>query len=290
MTRTRRIARGAARALGWTVLVLGVAVASIVATLETHGGRAWLAERLESSFNDALHGRLRIGEIRSARGLTIHATDVVFESPEGDPILRIEEATTGLVLRALLAGELQLHDTRADGVRVTISPGSEESTSLVETFSSRTRERGTSPLAIDTHTMHVQNATLVVAMGGPEIRITSIRGFVRVMRPAHQRASVRLDRIEGRFEEGPGSRVLGSPAFHAQGVIRAGDAVRIDLQGSLCLDPALDFSVDLRNDVATLRLDEDHRALGAALRVAGAFISGLVVERVDGVEDAPSGC
>ncbi|MBX3248140.1 MAG: hypothetical protein KF901_13255 [Myxococcales bacterium] len=274
------------RGLGWLALVLVGGALFATATLETPGGRAWVARRIEGAFSDAAHGELRIGSLRSVRGLRAHATDVVFSAPSGEDVLRIDEAHVAFDPLGLLTGELHLRDARAAGVLVRISPGQDATTSLEDAFSA---PRGEGPsrhaLAIDTHTIRVRDATLVVAMAGPEVRASEIDGFVRVVRPAGALVSVRLDRMRGRLESGPGARVLGTPTFRADAVIRARAPAELDLRGALCLDPPMHLALALRDGVATLRHDGEHRALGAALRVASVLTSALEVERDDALED-----
>lgn len=260
-------------------LALPATVSSFHSLVHTDSGRDVLRRGIEDVYARELRGELAIGEVLEWGGDLVRARDVTIRAPNGTVVIEAHEARLGLDVAALFAGQLHFEDVKARDAVVRVLPGEEERTSLEEAFASRGAPRPHDALAIDTGTMRVDGATLVVALDGPEVRLEDLSGFVRVVRPKDQGARVRLDRIEGRYL-GPGSRLLGEPRFDADGRVRVRpDGTEVSVDARIGLDPPMPVSVNVRGGRVRVAVDDDdHGGLGAALRIAGVFVGSLEVE------------
>lgn len=277
------------RAAGWLVAILASALAlgtlgagGLELWLRTERGRAFLAERLERALGRELRGSLRIGGIDRYDRASVVAHDVAFLDPRGQPVLELERVDLGLDLGALLSREARLRSAYARGVVVTLTPGEGGySTSIEETFAGPPGRGGGggAPFDVDTGTIHVEQASLVIAMGAPRVRFDELDGFVRVARKGHQAVKVRLDRIDGAWRL-PGTRLLDEKrTFHATGRVDGDAEAVVDLTVRACFRRG---EVPLRvryGKSLGLRLGydaDDARLVGLALRAVDLVTGGTV--------------
>lgn len=257
--------------------------------LGSENGRELTRRGVEAAYARHLRGSLRIGAIDTLDGTHARARDVRFFDPQGEVVVSVREAEVDLDAAALLGGTLRFERARARDAVVYVRPGVDAKTSLEEAFgsentedsnesSSHERTRATErPLAIDTGAIRFDDTTLRLALGGPEVTLRELEGFVRVAR-SEGGPRVRFDAVRGRYD-GPGARVLDHPRFEADGRLRvrpAGTEARFE--AVLDVDPP--WPITMAIDDGNVRIDagEDGPPLVvAAMETASFFVDSLDV-------------
>jgi hypothetical protein len=291
MTRWRTLGRIVGRVLAVIVflVVLGVLVAgSIELWLRTPWGRDFLESRLERVLSHEIRGLMRIGGIDRYSFGTAEAHDVEFLDPRGEPVIQIPRAELGIDLGSLFSRTVRLEGARARHAVITIAPGhGGKSTSIEETFASGRPKRGGGGgprIDIDTGAIHVEESSLVIAMGHPRFHIENLEGFVRVSRTGDRHARVRLDRIDGAWAL-PGLRLLDEAhPFHGSGRIDGNKDPVVDLSVRACF-PRGEVPARVRFGQSGFKFayDADEaRLVGLALRA----LDLIVGERVEAERSA----
>lgn len=257
--------------------------------LGSENGRELTRRGVEAAYARHLRGSLRIGALDALDGTRARARDVRFFDPQGEVVVSVREAEVDLDAAALLGGTLRFERARARDAVVYVRPGVDAKTSLEEAFasentedsnesSSHERTRATErPLAIDTGAIRFDDTTLRLALGGPEVTLRELEGFVRVAR-SEGGPRVRFDAVRGRYD-GPGARVLDHPRFEAEGRLRvrpAGTEARFE--AVLDVDPP--WPITMAIDDGNVRIDagEDGPPLVvAAMETASFFVDSLDV-------------
>lgn len=246
------------------------------ARLATERGRELVRRGIEGAYADRLHGTLRIGSIDAIENTMVRASNVRFADPEGIDVITVENATVDLDLSSLLGGTLRFDEARARGATLVVRSGAVEKTSLEEAFASRDPSSGPG-IAIDTGPIRFDATTLKLALGGAEVNVTELEGFVRVAR-SEGGPRVRFDAIRGRYE-GPGARVIGRPLFEASGRLRvrpAGTEARFDVE--LDMNPRWPIAITIDRGEMHFDLGSDGPPLVvAAMRTASVFVGSLEV-------------
>jgi hypothetical protein len=258
-------------------------------------GRELTRRGVEAAYARHLRGTLRIGSIDALEGTRARATDVRFFDPRGEVVVSVPEAEVDLDAAALFGGTLRFERARARDAVVYVRPGVVAKTSLEEAFASEDREiaedtedandpsspdrtRATErPLAIDTGAIRFDDTTLRLALGGPEVTLRELEGFVRVAR-SEGGPRVRLDAVRGRYD-GPGARVLDHPRFEANGRLRvrpAGTEARFE--AVLDVDPPWPITMSIDDGNVRIDAGEDGPPLVvAAMETASIFVNSLEV-------------
>jgi len=244
---------------------------------------------IEAAYARHLRGTLRIGSIDALDGTRAHARDVRFFDPQGEVVVSVRAAEIDLDAAALFGGTLRFERARARDAVVYVRPGVDAKTSLEEAFasvdsegsdesSSHERTRATErPLAIDTGAIRFDDTTLRLALGGPEVTLRELEGFVRVAR-SEGGPRVRFDAVHGRYD-GPGARVLDHPRFEAEGRLRvrpAGTEARFE--AVLEVDPPWPITIAIDHGNVRIDAGEDGPPLVvAAMETASALVDSLEV-------------
>lgn len=243
-------------------------------------GRELTRRGVEAAYARHLRGTLRIGSIDALDGTRARATDVRFFDPRGEVVVSVREAEVDLDATALLGGTLRFERARARDAVVHVRPGVDAKTSLEEAFASRTSDlRDTTderPLAIDTGAIRFDDTTLRLALGGPEVTLRELEGFVRVAR-SEGGPRVRLDAVRGRYD-GPGARLLDHPRFEANGRLRVrpvGTEARFE--AVLEVDPPWPITMSIDDGNVRIDAGED----GPPLVVAAMETASVLVDSLD---------
>jgi hypothetical protein len=251
------------------VLTLVVGLGCFYLGLTTEGGREWLARKIEDVYAEQVTGTLEIGHIRRLSGLAVDANDVRFLDPRARETITIADVHLEIELRALLGGKLLFSNGRARGGRVVIVPGRTFSTTLEDAFGSR-GARGGEPLDIDTGVIEIERTVLVVAMGGPRVRLGGINGALRVWRRDAEPVRVELERLAGSLSL-PGFEALEARRFTAGGLVHAEHTPLLDLRIRACLARG-EIPARLRFSPGRLHLrfdPSDNRLAGMVLGATG---------------------
>lgn len=279
MTRSRKVLRRVLIALVALLVTLAVGAGGLYLFLMSERGRDWLARRIENVYADQVTGTLEIGKIERLRGFAVDATNLRFLDPRAQEIITIEKAHLELEAGALLDGKLLFSNAHAEKARVVIGPGRTYSTSIEDAFGSRGTHED--PIAIDTGMITVERTVLVIAMGGPRVRVGGLNGALRVFREGEDPVRVSLRGFSGNIAL-PGIEVLDARHFTAGGEVYAERNPVLDLRVRACLRRG---EIPMRIRFAPGRLHllfdpSENRLAGMLIGAAG--LSGTVVtERGD---------
>lgn len=268
MKNARRVVRRVALVLAVLSVTLVVSLASAYLWLTTDSGRAWLARRIEDVYADQVTGTLEIGQIRRLRGFAVDAENLRFLDPRANEIIVIRSAHLEIEVSELLSKKLRFSNGHARDARVIIAPGRTYSTSLEDAFGSR----GThdDPLDIDTGVITIERTVLVIAMGGPRVRLGGLNGSLRVYRAGDDPVNVDLNGFSGSLSL-PGIEVLDARRFTAHGVVHAERSPVLDLRVRACLRRG-EIPMRIRFSPGRLRLRFDpseNRLAGMVLGATG---------------------
>lgn len=241
-------ARGAAL-LGLTLVVL---LGAGVGYLSTRAGKAALIERVEDLLDEALPGRIDIGELveLGLGGVVLH--DVRVTAPAGNTVLSVARLSATLDLAALGKRSIRLHGAELEDVFVELRLLADGSVGLVSAFVALDEpdvpETGpdTPPPGVSIEGARLKRVRAMLpetaALGALELRDTELQANVRV--GAALEIDVR-DAHAGLFRS---EQALGE--LWLNGTAQLGQASRVELRSSVCgatltltaHSPALQFS------------------------------------------------
>jgi len=189
--------------LGILVGLIAVGTAGVLFLTETEAGLRYAERQLERFVSDQIPGAMEIGNLEAIDFAATEATDVVFSAPDGSPVINVEHTRIEWDLRKLLSGSIAFRraSTRGGFVEIQMRPSGR--LTIQDVFASEEpQDQSGEPTELDLENMHVEDMAVRLSFTGPvEFVVNEVEGFVRVWRHDTPGTRVRLDRVEGVFDE-----------------------------------------------------------------------------------------
>jgi hypothetical protein len=171
----------------------------------TEAGHAFLARQIAHGVNRSICGRLVVDRVTRVDWPALSAEGVRILDPEGRPAIAVERATVHLSLRDMLAGRAGWARAEVSDGTVYVTQDARGRLNMSETFKhcgpSHPASAGSGE--IDLRKMATSKMALVIGGGSlPALRMTGLRGVMRVHVLASGDTELLFDGYRGRFEKG----------------------------------------------------------------------------------------
>lgn len=203
------------RRLLLVLVVLGI-VAFLAATagasvLGTAWGRDWVRERISRAISSGIMGRLEIESIDALSLSSLRARGVRIYAPNGEPAIEVERVKLDFELRDFYEGRYGWRRAEVEGCRVQVLEDARGEINMEQTFKGRPDpkkassegEKGQEQGKIELQNMVTSGCTLLIAGGDlPRLRMTDLRGIMRIEVLPDGPTQLRFDDYRGSFVEG----------------------------------------------------------------------------------------
>ena len=199
-----------------TLLVLGLLCIAALKWIETEAGRAFVRDRVVAAISGGMAGSFDIESIEELSLHRVRARGVTFRDPTGKPAIEVTEAVVDFEPSQLWGGPYGFNRADIEGCRVHLSEDQQGKLNMQRTFAGKAEPEGAEDepkkkdrTEIDLRSMVTSGCTLIIGGGGlPSLRMTDLKGIMRVQIGSDGKVALRFDDYQGTFEKGLPTGVL----------------------------------------------------------------------------------